>query len=62
MARAILRALWVTGDALGPRIWVHRDNERVPERPHLRDPHVLELVTGGEGPARPISDFLAIRS
>jgi hypothetical protein len=101
-------------EALGPRIWVHRDNERVPERPlvfvleaaheqleqrrprpgsvahrrpgelrevrvrgpsapflppftgpsivYLQGPHLLELVAGGEGPARPISDCLAIRS
>jgi Glyoxalase-like domain len=104
-------------DALGPRIWVHRDNERVPERPlvfvleaaegemerrrprvrmseavahrrpgELREvrvrgpsapvfppfagppivyregPHLLELVVGDEGSARPVSDALVIRS
>lgn len=104
-------------DTLGPRIWIHRDNERVPERPlvfvleatdeemeqrrrrvgmsepaalrrpgELREvrvrgpsapflppfagpsivceqgPHLLELVVGDDGSARPVSDALIIRS
>ncbi len=36
-------AFWLY-DALGPHIWIHRDNERVPERPLV---FVLEL-TGDE--------------
>ena len=104
-------------EALGPRIWIHRDNELVPERPlvfvleaaeeemeqrrplvrmsepaahrrpgelrevrvrgpsppflppfagpsivYLQGPHLLELVVGHEGSARPVSDGLIIRS
>ena len=91
-------------DALGPRIWIHRDNERVPERPlvfvleaaeeeieqrnpgelrevrvrgpsapllpafagpsivYVKGAHLLELVVGDEGAARPVSDALIIRS
>ena len=104
-------------DALGPRIWIHRDNERIPERPlvfvleaaeeemeqrrsrvrmsepaahrrpgelrevrvhgpsapflppfagpsivYVQGPHLLELVVGDAGSARPVSDGLMIRS
>ena len=104
-------------EALGPRIFIHRDNERVPERPlvfvleaaeeemeerpprvriseparhrrpgelrevrvrgpsapflppftgpsivYMQGPHLLELVVGHDGSARPVSDGLIIRS
>jgi hypothetical protein len=39
-------------DALGIRIWVHRDNERAPERPLV---FVLEVDLAGRLPGRPTS-------